>query len=85
MTVRDVDFDGGTITTDAGLFLLREVDRKLDLIRRIDQAIPDPRDQRYVTHKQREMPTSRIYDRTLRLRARASDVGLWYSQAPQIC
>jgi len=25
----DVDFDGGTITTDAGLFLLREVDRKL--------------------------------------------------------
>ena len=57
----DVDFKGGTITTDAGLLLLREVDRKLDLIRRIDKAIPDPRDQRYVTHKQREMLTSRIF------------------------
>ncbi len=57
----DVDCKGGTITTDAGLLLLREVDRKLDLIRRIDKAIPDPRDQRYVTHKQRQMLTSQIF------------------------
>ena len=57
----DVDCKGGTITTDAGLLLLRELDRKLDLIRRIDKAVPDPRDQRYVTHKQRQMLTSQIF------------------------
>ncbi len=28
------DFDGGTIASDGGLVLLREVDRKLDLMRR---------------------------------------------------
>lgn len=43
----DVDFDGGTLTSDGGLVLLREVDRRLDLIRRIDEAIPDPRDPLY--------------------------------------
>lgn len=57
----EVDFNGGTIATDAGLLLLREVDRKLDLIRRIDNAIPDPRDLRYVQHSQRQMLTSRIF------------------------
>jgi hypothetical protein len=28
----DVDFQGGTLTSDGGLVLLREVDRRLDLI-----------------------------------------------------
>ena len=27
----DVDFEGGTLTSDGGLVLLREVDRRLDL------------------------------------------------------
>jgi len=31
------------------------------VIGRIDKAIPDPRDPRYVTHKQRQMPKSRIF------------------------
>lgn len=56
-----VDFRGGVITTDAGLLLLREADRKLDLIRRIDEAILDPRDPRFVLHSQRQMLTSRIF------------------------
>jgi hypothetical protein len=55
------DFDGGTIASDGGLVLLREVDRKLDLMRRIDEAMTDPRDQRYVQHSQRQMITSRIF------------------------
>ncbi|TWU42644.1 hypothetical protein Poly41_09430 [Novipirellula artificiosorum] len=37
----ELDFDGGTLTSDGGLVLLREVDRRLDLIRRIDEAIPE--------------------------------------------
>lgn len=57
----DVDFDGGTLTSDGGLLLLREADRKLDLIRRIDQAIPDPRDPFYTSHSQAEILTSRIF------------------------
>ena len=57
----DVDFEGGTLTSDGGLVLLREVDRRLDLIRRMDQAIPDPRDPLYVAHPQAEILTSRIF------------------------
>lgn len=57
----DVDFDGGTLTSDGGLLLLREVDQRLDLIRRIDQVIPDPRDPVYTAHSQAEILTSRIF------------------------
>ena len=38
----EADFDGGTLTSDGGLLLLREIDQRLDLIRRIEQAIADP-------------------------------------------
>lgn len=57
----DCDFDGGTLTSDGGLLLLREVDRRLDLIRRADQAIPDPRDPLSIVHTQAEILTSRIF------------------------
>lgn len=57
----EVDFDGGTLTSDGGLLLLREVDRRLDLIPRIAHAIPDPRDPFYTTHPQAELLTSRIF------------------------
>ena len=57
----DSDFQGGTLTSDGGLLLLREVDRRLDLVRRIDQAIPDPRDPNCTAHPQAEILTSRIF------------------------
>ena len=57
----EVDFDGGTMTSDGGLLLLREVDRRLDLIRRIDAAIPDPREPLFTSHPQGELLTSRIF------------------------
>ncbi|WP_372896437.1 IS1380 family transposase [Stieleria sp.] len=57
----EVDFDGGTLTSDGGLLLLREVDNKLNLIKRIDQAIRDPRDPFHITHSQAEILTSRIF------------------------
>jgi len=57
----EVDFDGGTLTSDGGLLLLREVDRRLELVRRVDEAIPDPRDPFYTTHTQAEILTSRIF------------------------
>ena len=57
----EVNFDGGTLTSDAGLLLLREVDQRLNLIRRIDQAILDPRNPVYTAHPQAEILTSRIF------------------------
>ncbi len=57
----DVDFDGGTLTSDGGLVLLREVDRRLDLVQRIDEAIPDPHDPLKTSHPQAETLTSRIF------------------------
>ncbi len=57
----EAKFDGGTLTSDGGVLLLREVDQTLKLIERIDRVIPDPRDPRYTVHRQTEMLTSRIF------------------------
>ena len=55
------DFDGGRLTTDAGILLLREVDRRLGLVDGISDCLPDPRDPRYTVHEQREMIAQRIF------------------------
>ena len=60
------DFDGGRLTTDAGVLLLREVDQQIGLIDAINDCIPDPRDPRFTTHEQREMLAQRIYRLLLR-------------------
>lgn len=57
----EVDFEGGTLTSDGGLVLLREVDKRLNLISRIAQIIPDPRDPRFTVHSQQEILASRIF------------------------
>lgn len=57
----EVDFNGGSLTCDGGLLLLREVDRKLNLVDRAAAAIPDPRDPSRTAHHQREILTSRIF------------------------
>jgi len=55
------DFDGGRLTSDAGLLLLRQVDQKLGLIDAINNAIPDPRNQSLITHSQRAMIAQRVF------------------------
>ncbi len=55
------DFDGGSITSDAGALLLREADRRLGLVDLIDAAIPDPRNQGLITHQQSTMLRQRIF------------------------
>ena len=55
------DFQGGTISSDAGAVLLREMDRQLGLIDTINDIIADPRDPRYITHSQRSMIAQRIF------------------------
>jgi len=55
------DFAGGDLTSDGGLPLLREVDRKLGLIDALDAAIYDPRFQPLVVHEQRTILAQRIF------------------------
>jgi len=59
------DFDGGRLTSDAGVLLLREVDRRTGLLDAINACLPDPRDPRYIVHQQREMLAQRIFSLAL--------------------
>ena len=43
-------FTGGSITSDGGLLLLREVDKRSGLSKRMSQAIQDKRNSSYVGH-----------------------------------
>ncbi|MGH6803174.1 MAG: IS1380 family transposase [Methyloceanibacter sp.] len=54
-----VDFDGGNQSSDAGLLLLREAERKLGVCRRLADAMPDRREQSRIRHEMVEMVTAR--------------------------
>jgi hypothetical protein len=45
-----VDFDGGTQSSDSGLLLLREAERRRGVCRRLAQAMPDRRDPDRIQH-----------------------------------
>jgi hypothetical protein len=46
-----VDFEGGNQSSDAGLLLLREAERKLGVCRRLAAAMPDRRDPDRILHE----------------------------------
>jgi len=54
-------FDGGTITSNAGALLLRQVDRGLGLIRRFAHCFTDRRDQRFVEHSVETLAGQRVF------------------------
>jgi len=54
-------FDGGTISSDGGAFLLRQTDKRLDLIRRLAGCFLDGRNQALVEHSIPEMLSQRIF------------------------
>ena len=54
------DFAGGTIASDAGGLLLREVDRQLGLTQALADVIPDPREPALIRHEQRTMLAQRV-------------------------
>src|SRR5262245_55346052 len=56
-----VDFSGGAISSDGGLLLLREVDRRLKLTERVAQVVHDPRDPDLITHPLVDLLRQRIY------------------------
>ncbi len=54
-------FDGGEITSDAGLLLVREFDERLGLTAALRAAVADRRDRRYVTHDVLTLLRQRVY------------------------
>jgi hypothetical protein len=55
------DFNGGSLTSDGGALLLREVDKRIGLIDCINQCIPDPRNQFFIAYQQKMMLAQRIF------------------------
>jgi hypothetical protein len=54
-------FDGGTISSDGGAFLLRQTDQRLNLLPRLARCFIDSRNQEQVEHSILEMLSQRIY------------------------
>ena len=54
-------FDGGTISSDGGALLLRQTDKRLNLMARLAQCFLDGRNQALVEHSIAEMLSQRIY------------------------
>jgi len=54
-------FDGGTISSDGGAFLLRETDKRLNLLPRLAACFLDGRKQELVEHSILEMLSQRLY------------------------
>ncbi|MEH6561977.1 MAG: IS1380 family transposase, partial [Marinobacter sp.] len=57
----EADFSGGHITSDAGLLLLREVDKQHRLTQRLASILNDPRSPQLVRHKLETMTRQRVF------------------------
>jgi hypothetical protein len=55
------DFSGGTLSTDGGVLLLRQIDAWLGLTRDLTQCFADGRQQVYVDHSVQQLLSQRIY------------------------
>jgi hypothetical protein len=54
------DFSGGTLSTDGGALLLREVNQRLGVARALAQCFDDQRDPRFVDHALEELLAQRL-------------------------
>lgn len=57
----EASFSGGHVTSDAGVLLLREADRRLGLVAALNRGLTDPRDPLLITHPQVDLLRQRIY------------------------
>ena len=57
-------FDGGTIGSDGGVFLLADADRRIGLIDRLAALFPDTCDPAQVIHSMADPPFKVAFDRT---------------------
>ena len=54
-------FDGGNITSDAGVLLLREVEKRTGLVAGLTPCFSDHRDPRLIEHTVRQLLGQRVY------------------------
>lgn len=57
----EVGFDGGDVTSDAGLLLIKKADEQIGLLSRVAAVLPDPRDPDRVEHRMDELLRQRVY------------------------
>jgi hypothetical protein len=57
----EVDFNGGEVSSDAGLLFLRETESRIGIIRRIAEAVIDRRHPGYVRHSMIKLLTQRVF------------------------
>lgn len=57
----ELDFDGGDLSSDSGLILLRQVEQKIGIIKRIAAVVPDSRHPSYVAHDLWHLLSQRIF------------------------
>lgn len=57
----EVNFDGGDVSSDGGLLLLREVEKRLGLLKRVAQVLPDPRNPALVRHTTEQLLRQRVF------------------------
>ena len=57
----EAKFSGGDVTSDGGVLLLREIDRRLQLTQALSEVIPDPRNPDLIVHPQLALLKQRVY------------------------
>lgn len=57
----EANFEGGALSSDGGLMLLREVDRKIGLSDAVAAALHDPRNPDFIVHELRDLVAQRLY------------------------
>ncbi len=57
----EASFTGGDVSSDGGVLLLRQADRRLGLIAALDRVLPDPRNPHFIVHQQVDLLRQRVY------------------------
>jgi hypothetical protein len=57
----EANFEGGAISSDGGLMLLRQTDRRIGLSTAVAAALHDPRNQDFIVHELRDLVAQRLY------------------------
>lgn len=57
----EINFTGGDISSDGGVLLLREADKRLGITNEVAKMFPDTRDASKITHSMQSMIKQRIY------------------------
>ena len=57
----EVSFDGGEVSSDAGVLLVRKLDRRIGLLDAVSRVLTDPRDPERVTHTLADLLRQRVF------------------------